>query len=494
MKKKLNLIIVIAFILLVGCTQNTNEETSKNKDTSTTKEQLILSEYLKFNDNSKIWFYVNEDIEDFGKDTSVSEIYVFKDGKVATYDGDLYSNLGELAQLDDKEILSSIADKQVDYDNTLVKGRIEYIKEHLQVIQKKLDSVSDDLVDFYQAELDYTNKVFNSLETFKATKRNFSPYTLTVSTYNSGNQTKIESLSFYKEILNIPTSIGDGLYTENILKMIDSESYLWDIKTEEQSYDLEASDISLDANFPIYNSTYRVIRVAKNHSRKTTHEVLLKIKTALRDAYARGYLATDFASLVKTRGKELPKRNKSLSITDLKKLRTYLLQNPDNEFNMLALLALETGMRRGELLGIRPENLFEYGIEVRHSISPTSEDTSLKTKNSKRDVSINQEVYNLLQAIPVKDNGYIFDSNGFHQSADLAKLLKKLDIPKTTFHGLCDTHASFLFSKDIDIAYVSKRLGHINIQTTQNYYLELMPEKKHQQDADALNLLNSLSN
>ena len=50
-----------------------------------------------------------------------------------------------------------------------------------------------------------------------------------------------------------------------------------------------------------------------------------------------------------------------------------------------------------------------------------------------------------------------------------------------------------LFSQDIDIAYVSKRLGHINIQTTQNYYLELMPEKKHQQDADALSLLNDLS-
>ncbi|MBL1228285.1 site-specific integrase [Enterococcus sp. BWB1-3] len=270
------------------------------------------------------------------------------------------------------------------------------------------------------------------------------------------------------------TTFQNYLRTSNIVKKLFGDIQLKDL-----------NDIVVQRKIDEY---------AKNHSRKTTHEVLLKIKTALRDAYARGYLATDFASLVKTRGKELPKRNKSLSITDFKKLRTYLLQNTDNEFNVLALLALETGMRRGELLGIRPENLFEYGIEVRHSISPTSEDTSLKIKNSKRDVSINQEVYNLLQAIPVKDNGYIFDSNGFHQSADLAKLLKKLDIPKTTFHGLRDTHASFLFSQDINIAYVSKRLGHINIQTTQNYYLELMPEKKHQQDADALNLLNSLSN
>lgn len=233
---------------------------------------------------------------------------------------------------------------------------------------------------------------------------------------------------------------------------------------------------------------------AKTHSRKTTHEVLLKIKTALRDAYARGYLATDFASLVKTRGKELEKRNKALSITDLKKLRTYVIQHTDDEFHVLVLLALETGMRRGELLGIKPEDLFHYGIHVRRSISPTSMDTSLKTKKSKRDVSINKEVFEILTAVPIKENGCYFDPDNFHQSAKLTKLLDKLDIPRTTFHGLRDTHASFLFSQDIDLAYVSKRLGHVNIQTTQNYYLELMPEKKHQQDADALNLLNSLSN
>ncbi|WP_445082432.1 tyrosine-type recombinase/integrase [Bacillus aquiflavi] len=82
--------------------------------------------------------------------------------------------------------------------------------------------------------------------------------------------------------------------------------------------------------------------------------------------------------------------------------------------------------------------------------------------------------------------------DGFKQSERLAELLTKVDISKTTFHGLRDTHASFLFAQDIDLVYVSERLGHVNIQTTQNYYLELMPEKKHQQDADALNLLSSL--
>ena len=43
----------------------------------------------------------------------------------------------------------------------------------------------------------------------------------------------------------------------------------------------------------------KIDEYAETHSRKTTHEVLLKIKTALRDAYARGYIANDFARLVK---------------------------------------------------------------------------------------------------------------------------------------------------------------------------------------------------
>jgi len=228
------------------------------------------------------------------------------------------------------------------------------------------------------------------------------------------------------------------------------------------------------------------------HSRKTTHEVVLKIRTALRDAYARGYISNDFAHLLKSRGKNPPKRNKALSITDFKKLRRYVLTHPEDEFNILVLLALETGMRRGELLAIRPENLFEHGIAVRNSISPTSNDTTLKTENAKRDVSINQEVYDLVSKIPVKQNGYIFKFDGFKQSESLAELLKVLNIEKTTFHGLRDTHASFLFAQEISLDYVSKRLGHINIQTTQNYYLELMPEKKHRQDVDALKLLNTL--
>src|SRR5699024_7009622 len=111
-------------------------------------------------------------------------------------------------------------------------------------------------------------------------------------------------------------------------------------------------------------------------------------------------IANDFAGLVKTRGIDPPKRNRALSITEFKKLRRYVLNHTNDEFNILVLLALETGLRRGELLSLRPSSLYEYGVHVRHSISPTSVDTSLKTDNAKRDISINKGVYDLIQSIP----------------------------------------------------------------------------------------------
>src|SRR5699024_2309402 len=194
----------------------------------------------------------------------------------------------------------------------------------------------------------------------------------------------------------------------------------------------------------------------------------------------------------KTRGVNQTKRNRALSMTDFKKLRNYVLNHPEDEFNLLVLLALETGMRRGELPAIRPESLYEHGIKVRHSINQTSDDTSRKTKHAKRNESITKEMYERIRQIPHKENGYICSFDGFKQSEMLSQLFGELDIKRTSFHCLRDSHASFLFAQDIDIAFVSQRLGHINIQTTQHYYLELMPEKKHQQDADALKLLSSL--
>ena len=234
----------------------------------------------------------------------------------------------------------------------------------------------------------------------------------------------------------------------------------------------------------------------KTHSKKTVSELLKKIRTSLRYAYAKGYIYNDFASLLKAHGRELPKRNKALTLSDLATLKHYLINHTDDEFNLMILLEINTGLRRGEILGLKPEDIhFDgkyYCVEVKRSISPTTNDTHLKTKHSRRSVTIPKDLYILLKQIPSRESGYLFDWYNFKESEKLKALLKKIGVPTTTFHGLRDTHASFLFSNNMPISYVSRRLGHDSIITTEKYYLELMPEKKHSQDANALNLLDSL--
>src|SRR5699024_2558909 len=101
-----------------------------------------------------------------------------------------------------------------------------------------------------------------------------------------------------------------------------------------------------------------------------------------------------------------------------------LFNNSEDEFHIYLLVALETGMRRFEVLGIRKEHLYKYGIHVQESISPDSSDTLLKTQRSKRFLDIIKRTYNLLQNILTKKHGYLIESLGFKQAERLKKLLK----------------------------------------------------------------------
>ena len=97
----------------------------------------------------------------------------------------------------------------------------------------------------------------------------------------------------------------------------------------------------------------RIDNYAETHSKKTVKELVLKIRGSLKYAYARGLLTNDFGHLLKSKGQEKTKRNIALSITEFKKLRQYCLSHQEDEFNILVALALETGSRRGELLGLK---------------------------------------------------------------------------------------------------------------------------------------------
>ncbi|QIL51268.1 tyrosine-type recombinase/integrase [Weissella coleopterorum] len=56
-------------------------------------------------------------------------------------------------------------------------------------------------------------------------------------------------------------------------------------------------------------------------------------------------------------------------------------------------------------------------------------------------------------------------------------------------NGLRHTHASTLINHDVDIKYVSARLGHSSISVTQNVYTHLLSSKINLEAGKTLDIL-----
>ena len=171
------------------------------------------------------------------------------------------------------------------------------------------------------------------------------------------------------------------------------------------------------------------------------------------------------------------------------------LENEGLSFKTAIYMLIFGGFRRGELLGLHWEDVnFETRmisvkrnlINIRHR--GVIEDTT-KTLKSVREVLMPKNIFDLLSLYKTaqennkrllkdnwKDSPYVFKSEfgGFINPERLTdkwnRFLKKYKLRKLRLHDLRHTSATFLISKGIPIATVSKRLGHSNIYTTLNIY------------------------
>ena len=162
-------------------------------------------------------------------------------------------------------------------------------------------------------------------------------------------------------------------------------------------------------------------------------------------------------------------------------------------YRMLVLLAIETGMRWGELIALRPTDLdLKKGIvtvrrtivEVAKKNSPTGHRMFIKDypkDDEQRVISIDKATCKLVRehmvAYAVRDTDLLFTStagtplsrNNF-RTKYWAAAVTAAKIPQTvTFHNLRAAHASWLLAGGADIIVVQERLGHRQIQTTQQY-------------------------
>ena len=242
------------------------------------------------------------------------------------------------------------------------------------------------------------------------------------------------------------------------------------------------------------------------------------MKTCLEEAKRQQYIQQNWCKLVK-----LPRieSNEEVKVLTEKEQFMFLQEIKGHELEMFFIVALGTGLRRGELQGLKWSdiNFKTNELTVQRTLQkvPIHEDDktvryeiieqSPKTKNSIRTIPIPEPIMKKLKEHKKKQNEIIINRGEEYNNKDyvlcdslgnpfeekrpnrnLQSILKKIDIEPMKFHALRHTYATRLFEQGEAPKTVQKLLGHADINTTMNIYTHVMKEKK----TEAVEKLNYL--
>lgn len=190
---------------------------------------------------------------------------------------------------------------------------------------------------------------------------------------------------------------------------------------------------------------------------------------------------------------EMMALNEDQTATLIEKVKDHALYIP-------VLIAVTTGMRRGEILALRwcDVDLDRNTLAVTQTLEKTRGGglcfKQPKTKKSRRSITLPSMTVDALRRHRTKQAelylsiGAGWDERGLvctksvgepinpnTLTSGFASFVKRLDIPRVRFHDLRHTHATQLLKEGIHPKVAQERLGHANIAVTLDLYSHVMP-------------------
>jgi integrase len=270
------------------------------------------------------------------------------------------------------------------------------------------------------------------------------------------------------------------------------------------------------AGDPIQNITKRKYQSFLNEygstrSKETTRKLNTHIRACVKDAIDEGIIHIDFTRGAVLTGAVPAKREeeKHLSLFESKRL-IERFKEPEFLSHYLILLGLTSGLRYAELVGLtRKDFLFKtnelnidktwgYTKKMHEGFGPTKNAQSVrKIKMDGKTMALFKELF---AKHPDNIHGLVFYSPTSKYKVlcntavnkVLKKVLEKMNIQVISAHGLRHTHASILLYKRASIYYVSERLGHSDIETTNSYYAHIIKELREQDDKISIKTFEDL--
>ena len=206
---------------------------------------------------------------------------------------------------------------------------------------------------------------------------------------------------------------------------------------------------------------------------------------------------------------DLPKEEKKeMRVWDLHEINKFVSKVKHHRYYIAYLIAIFTGMRKGEILGLRWKDIdFEKKvIYIRQVLDSKGKGFKVgaKTVSSVRSIHIPSNLVEylnthmeLMQQEKLKFGMKYSDFDlvvctKYGNPVDPASLTRRfqkqvnnIGLPFLRFHDLRHTHATMLIQQNVNAKVISERLGHSSIQITLDRYSHVLPSMQ-QQVADKL--------
>jgi integrase len=181
-----------------------------------------------------------------------------------------------------------------------------------------------------------------------------------------------------------------------------------------------------------------------------------------------------------------PKVDKhSPSVWSIEQAQTFLRATQSHKWYAIYLIALTTGARRGEILGMEWKNVnwARNTISIQKTVvevKGVAKISDPKTATSRRTISLPTVVMDQLKR-QSSNSGFIFQSEAgtpVHPRNLLRhfySVLDDLSVPRIRFHDLRHTCATLLFADGVHPKKVQELLGHASIVQTIDTYTSYIP-------------------
>ena len=185
-----------------------------------------------------------------------------------------------------------------------------------------------------------------------------------------------------------------------------------------------------------------------------------------------------------------PRTEKTLWTTE--QAQAFIEAVHGHRFYAAFYLLLTTGLRRGELLGLRWEDIGADGLHVRQTVTLVGSQPHVgepKTAKSRRFVTLPEDVIGVLETHRLEqakarqlvgsswqrpdlvfpsETGTVMHPRNFHRAWRLA--LRKAGIAHANIHAMRHLHISLLIMRGVDPKTVSERAGHSSTAFTLDRY------------------------